>query len=79
MAMDRLRRGLAGAGYHAAWVLCGVFESVAAYSHWYPEVRLMAGLLSGQYAGLVRFCAAFATLSAPVLMCILLLRSFVKS
>lgn len=39
----------------------------------------MAGLLSGQYAGLVRFCAAFATLSAPVLMCILLLRSFVKS
>lgn len=60
--------------YHFLWLLCLMVESVSAYSHWNRRSRLMAELLSTQYGDWVRLGAAIATLSFPVLVCILVVR-----
>jgi len=72
--MDGLRRNILEVLYYFLWTLCLVVESVSAYSHWHPEARLMAELLSTEYAGWVRLAAATATLSLPVLVCVLVAR-----
>jgi len=71
---NRIQRSILEGLYHFLWLLCLLVESVSAYSHWHPEARLMAGILSTAHGDWVRLAAAIATLSLPVLVCVLVAR-----
>lgn len=60
--------------YHSLWLLCLLVESVSAYSHWNRRSRLVAELLSAPHGDWVRLAGIVATLSLPVLVCILIAR-----
>ena len=60
--------------YHSLWLLCLLVESVSAYSHWNRSSKLTGRLLSSQYGDLALLVGVVATLSLPVLVCILVVR-----
>jgi len=68
------KRGLLEWLYHSLWLLCLLVESVSAYSHWNRRSGLAAELLSAPYGDWVRLAGVVATLSLPVLTCILIAR-----